>query len=216
MTMAVEANGRMSALAARIAARERHCFEFEVAFLGLGGNPLPKLAMRVATKAEQDRAVIGAHRYVEELATGARVDAKVATEDRDIITDAKTCFILFEVCRDAQDPKYPAFPGPKWMVEHLSADELGVLLNLYGEVLRKTGTYDFDLGPEALLTLGQALAATATSDAPNALLARYTREQLGEVCIRMAVVMDELREQLADADKRVADLEVRCSGSTST
>jgi hypothetical protein len=192
---------RLSALAQVIAARERRCYDFETnGFLGLAGKPILTIKVRVATKGEQDRAVLGAHKYVEELAKDARVDAKVAAEDRDILSDAKTCFILFEVCRDAEDPNYPAFPGPRWMIDHLSTDEIGVLLNCYTEVLRATGTIDFDLSTERVEALSQALAATADSDAPNAYLARYTREQVTEICIRLAVMLDERRDEAAGAD----------------
>ena len=196
--MAPGSEERMSTLARMIAERERICYDFETnGFLGLAGKPIQKIKVRVATKGEQDRAVLGAHKYVEELAKDARLDVKVASEDRDILSDAKTCFVLFEVCRDADDPKYPAFPGPRWMMDHLSTDEIGVLLNCYTEVLRATGTIDFDLSTDRIDALSKALAATADTDAPNAYLVRYSREQVVEICIRQAVMVDELRAELA-------------------
>jgi hypothetical protein len=189
---------RTSPLAEAIAKRERKLFDFDLeGFEGLGNKPIAKIKIRIATKGEQDRALCGAHAYVEALAKSSNVEPRVATEDRDILLDAKTCFILAEVCRDATDPKYPAFPGPKWMVDHLTTDEIGVLLNCYHEALRQTGTIDFDLSPDRIEALSRRLAATADSDAPNQFLVRFSREQLVEICIRMALLHETQRAEKA-------------------
>ncbi len=181
----------VSELAKALSARERRAFEFDTAgFLGLGGAPLAKIKIRVATKAEQDRAVLAAYKYIADLAANVGLDAAAAA-DRDLLVDAKTCHILFAVCRDANNPAYPAFPGPKWMMDHLSADELAVLLSCYAEALRMTGTIEMDLSAERLDGLVTALAASADSDAPNLHLLRFTREQLTELCVRLALRLNE-------------------------
>lgn len=187
---------RLSPLAEAIAKRERTLYPFDLdGFTGLGGRPIAAVKIRIATKGEQDRALCGAHAYVENLAKNASIDARVATEDRDILLDAKTCFILAEVCRDASDPKYPAFPGPRWMIDQLTTDEIGVLLNCYHEALRQAGTIDFDLSSDRLTALSQMLAKTADTDAPNQLLLRFTREQLAEICVRIALQLETLRAE---------------------
>lgn len=187
---------RLSPLAEALEKRERRLFDFTLKdVFGLGGKPIEAVKIRIATKGEQDRALCGAHAYVEKLAKGANIDARVAGEDRDLLLDAKTCHILAEVCRDATDTKYPAFPGPKWMIDHLSTDEIGILLNCYHEALRKTATVDMDLSPERVATLSRLLAMTAESDAPNELLLRFTREQLAELCVRMAVMLAPLLDE---------------------
>jgi hypothetical protein len=193
--MVAESEARMTEVARLIAARERVGYTFECGFLGLGKKPIPTLKIRVATKGEQDRAVLAAHKYVDEIAKGVGVETQSASQDRDILTDAKTCFILFEVCRDVADARYPAFPGPRWMIDHLTTDEIAVLLNCYGEVLRITGTLEYDLATDRIEALSQALAAVADSDVPNQLLLRYTREQVGEICVRQAILLDERRQR---------------------
>jgi hypothetical protein len=179
----------ISELAEALARRERKVWMFDVnAIFGVGATAFTRIGMRVATKAEHDRAVLGAHAYVAERAKASQVDGKIAAEDGDILIDAKTAHILFEICRDAADPKYPAFPGPRWIVEHLTPDEMGVLLNLYAEVIRATATIDFDLSPGRLDALAKGFAALADTDQPNELLARFTRSQVSEMLIRLSVL----------------------------
>jgi hypothetical protein len=185
-----------SALALALEARERKCHEFEAAnFLGAGAKPIGKVAIRIATKAEQDRAVLAAHAYVEKLAKGAQVDPRLVADDRDILTDAKTCHILHEVCRDSTDPKYPAFPGPVWMIEHLSTDEIAVLLNHYTEVLRTSGAIESDFSPDRVSAIACLLAEHADTDGPNLYLLRYTREQLTELCVLLAIKLAGEKER---------------------
>jgi len=187
---------RLSPLAEALAKRDRKQFDFNLeGVFGLANKPVEAIKIRIATKGEQDRALCGAHAYVDNLAKGAHIESRVAAEDRDILSDAKTCHILADVCRDATDPKYPAFPGPKWMIDHLSTDEIGVLLNCYHEALRKSGTVDFDLAPERVASISRLLAAASESDAPNEYLIRFSREQLVEICIRQAVMLTALLEE---------------------
>lgn len=186
-------NPLVLALEARLA--ERPTFEFDAtSFMGPGQKPLGKVRLRVATKAEQDRAVIAAHRYAEEIGKGGTA----AISDDDILRDAKTAFILHDVCRQADDPKYPAFLGPKWMMDHLSVDEIGVLLNHYNEVLAKSGPVVSDFSDATVDALASVLAEHAGNNLPDYTLARYTRAQLADLCVLLALKLSTARAE-ADA-----------------
>jgi hypothetical protein len=197
-----------SELARAIESRERRTYEFEAAnFLGLGKKPIGKYAIRVVTKSEQDTAVLAAHKYVDSLAKGEGVDPSIATGDRDILTDAKTCHILYAACRDAKDPKYPAFPGPLWMMQHLSTDEISCLLNHYNEALRLSGALESDFSADRVEALAVMLAEHADTDVPNVYLMRFTREQIGELCVLLALKLSTERaavelERATAADPR--------------
>lgn len=116
-------------LGAQLIAMPRQCKEFDVGkMLGLADG---KIAVRVATKAEQDRAVVGAHDYAKRLAG----DNKDAAHDPDILADAKSAFIAHVTCRDAKQPdKLPAFLSPTWMMENLSSEQIATLVDMANDV----------------------------------------------------------------------------------
>ncbi len=189
----------VAALEERLA--NRRTFEFDAAnFIGPGGTPIGKIKIRVVTKGESDKAVLAARKYVEEAARTEGVDGKEALADRDLLVDAKTAHVLHAACRDAKDPKYPAFLGPKWMMDHVSTDEISVLLNHYNEVLRVSGPLETDFSDEKVEALADSLAKYSDTDGPNVYLIRYTRDQLGELLIRVAL---KLREARGDLDALV-------------
>lgn len=131
----------VSPLAQAIADRKRKIHEFDVSgFFGLAGNSVPKLGIRVPTKAEQDEAIRAAHN----AATAMR-STESARSDDDIIRDLKTVHILQKCCLDPTEKLRPsdqsvyhdpAFPGPDWMSRTMTTEQIGVLLNLVNEVRR--------------------------------------------------------------------------------
>jgi hypothetical protein len=162
-------------------------------FWGLAEKPIPKLGIRVPTKFEQDRAWVGAHRYVQEMTTGC----ESAKNDDELLQDARTAFIAFEFCRELElqddgswkPTGYPAFPGPKWMVENIDTDRLGVLLNLVGSVRASLAP-----APTALTdAMVQVIAEECVREAqredglPEALLTRYPREMLQSAFVLLAL-----------------------------
>ena len=174
----------ISELAKAIGERTRAIHEFDVAgFFGLGGKPIPKVAIWVNVKSEQDRSIVAAHKYVAE----ASGDSDGAKRDLDLLSDSKAIEVLFRACRDVADPKYPAFPGPQWMRDHLTTHQVSVLLNLYNEVARRESN-----PPEVTSDIVEAYANLAASaagvvDMPESVLAGLNREELAQLFVLLAM-----------------------------
>lgn len=192
------ADEHKSALALALEARERKVHPFDVTgFFGLGGKPMPQLAIRVPTKGEQDAAVVEAHRHA--AAISGPVEA--AKSDGDLLDDAKIVEVLFRMCRDANDPKCPAFPGPRWMRERLTTDQLGALMNLANEVRRAEAPGPQTIDDDLLEAFVSTAAFAAGSALPEAALAGCSREWLSQAFVLLSCKLQEARRELADAQQ---------------
>jgi hypothetical protein len=186
-----------SVLAAEIEAQvaNRPCTIYPIGVIfGLGSKPIRKVAVRINLKDEEDRAVVQAHRYVNELAS----DVDAVKTDEAILLDAKARHALFEAFREVetkQTPngeedtvtKWPAFPGSGWLAKNATTDQIGALLNLYNQTRAEQSGWFDALDPD---TVNQFLniAADAAGDplteklSGNALakvmLAQMPREQM--------------------------------------
>lgn len=180
---------RKSAVALAIQERKRPLHEFDIGgFFGLGGKAIAKVKIRVATKAEADQAVVGAHRYVKEIA-GEIID-------RDLLDDAKTCHILHAVVRDADDPEvFPAFASPQWVRDQMSTDQLACILNLYNECVAREGQRVDEITDELVDSI-PSLAAISR-EAALTMLANCDRHALSEIIVRMATNEANYRNELA-------------------
>ena len=185
---------RRSALALAIEARPRTMHTFPlVGFTGLGDKPIGSVGVWVNTKAEQDESVIAAHRRIADETS----DAVLARTDPDLTLDAKTLEVLFRACRDADDSRYPAFPGTSWMREHLTTTQIGGLLNLYNEVVKRDGGIEADIGDERVEAYARLAADNAGTDIPEAVLATCGREYLTQLVVLLSVKLDDARRALA-------------------
>ncbi len=180
-----------SPLELAIDAFEPKLHEFEVnGFFGLAEAPIYKIAFRVARKDEETAAYSAAHAYISKAASGN--DA--AKSDEDIVRDAKLGELLFRVCRNPDDPKYPVFSGPEWMRKNLTTDHIATLMNLYLSVRAAEGTGPSDIADitvEAVLELANKHART---DIPDAFLAGMSREYVNQIVILSAVKLDAARD----------------------
>lgn len=197
-----------SALAEAIEAQDRERHEFDVrGFFGLGDKPVPKLAIRVATKAEEDAALVAAHATVRDLSGGD----KNAMADFDLLGDQKLIQILFRVCFSATEKTtegvyYPAFPGPDWMRRHMTTDQIATVMNLYHEVRKASGSTRSVISFEDVEGLALACAEASGSDLPEAMLANADRTWLTEAFILLAVRYKELCDvRDRNASKPAAD-----------
>lgn len=186
-----------SPLVQAIEARPRKTHLFRVnEFLGLPGPDVQHVAIRVATKEEENSAVVSAHEYVKEVASNS--DAK---SDPDLLTDAKTCHILHWVCREA-GMDAPAFLGRDWMVKHFTTDHIACLLNLYNEVRKAEGPAPKELTDETaeaiLGACGQAIQDG--ENVPTWVLANCNRETLSELVLVAAMKLDVARSEAASAN----------------
>ena len=197
--MTTNSEPRKSKLALAIEGRERKLYPFDVqGFFGLGDKAINKIAIRVATKKEEDAAVAAAHAHAAKCS-----DLESARRDPDLLNDSKVCEILFAVCRDADDPKYPAFPWGAWMRENLTTDQLAALLNLYHEARKAQGPIQWDLSYETVEALADVCALTAESDVPESVLADRPREWLSQAFVMLAQRWRELKappEATTDVD----------------
>lgn len=190
-----------SPLIQAIEKRERKAHHFRVNdFLGLPGPQIHHIAIRVATKEEEDAAVISAHEYVKNAA--GQSDART---DADLLLDAKACHILHWVCREV-DIDAPAFLGRDWMAKHFTTDHIACLLNLYREVRKKEGPQPKELDDstaEAILT-ACASAIKAGEDIPAQVIANCNRETLSELILMAAVKLDVARDEATAANAQRA------------
>ncbi len=197
----------ISPVAAALAARGRKVYPFIVnEFFDLGNKAIFAIGFRAAVKAEDDAAIIEAHRYAHEVARSAGDAAEAARKDVDLLTDAKTIEALWRVCRrvdlDPKDPTdldkaketiYPAFATPGWMRKTLTTDQIAVLLNLYIEVKRKESRGRREVTDEHVEKLATVCQAHAGDDIPEAILADYPREILTAVVIQFALKLADAR-----------------------
>jgi len=186
-----------SPLVQAIEARERKTHLFRVnEFLGLPGPEVQHVAIRVATKEEENSAVVSAHEYVKEVASNSE-----AKSDPDLLTDAKNCHILHWVCREA-GMDAPAFLGRDWMVKHFTTDHIACLLNLYNEVRKAEGPAPKDLSDETIEAIlgacGQAIRGG--EDVPAWVLANCNREMLSELVLAAATKLDVARAEATSAN----------------
>lgn len=182
-------------LGAQLIAMPRQCKEFDVGkMLGLADG---KIAVRVATKAEQDRAVVGAHDYAKRLAG----DNKDAAHDPDILADAKSAFIAHVTCRDAKQPdKLPAFLSPTWMMENLSSEQIAVLVNLANEVRIHQPAVARDIADSTVEAIADLCEEHAGDDIPEAVLANMDREYLTHLVVLLSVKLKQARAAAAPAE----------------
>lgn len=178
-----------SELVEAIEKRERPMWTYEAtSFLQKGFPRMGKYRMRIAYIEELDDALVMAHRYVTEKAK----DCPEAAADRDLLGNAKVAYAMHAACRDIERDM-PAFPSGRWLIKNTTTDELAVLLNHYQEILRISGPVDLDLSTERIEGLAALLVNYADSDAPNMALMAFTREQVGEIAIRLAMLLKEAR-----------------------
>jgi len=180
----------LSPIAAAIKARPRVAHAFEVqGYLSLGSE-VRRVRIRVPTKREQDLAVAGAHEYVSKLGD------KAAT-DPDVLLDAKNAFIVATAVRDdAQPDKLPAFPSGGWVVENMTAEQIGALVNLINEVRKHENPGGWIIDDATVEAIASVCAATAESDFPEKALADKSREFLSTVVVLLAIKLAAARALL--------------------
>jgi hypothetical protein len=136
------------------------------------GQPLGKVAIRVLTQGEMILAKAEATRRARKL-IAEKVDGFRGDGDAQVLEDETACQILYQACRRASNPDLPMFPTADKVRQHLTSDEVAVLLNAYAIVQMKLGPLPDAMGkveydawvsrlreggselPLALLSLGQ-------------------------------------------------------------
>jgi hypothetical protein len=195
----------MSRLADMIAKRERRMHVYDIGgFFNLRGDAIPKLAVRVPLKGEQDKAIDAAHKAI----TDRVASAESAKSDEDIIRDLKILHIVWASCFDTtvkQKPdgsgNYhdPAFPAPEWMRDNLKTEEIAVLLNLLNLARRDEGPGPPDCDDITVETFVNMVVEAGGTEASAELLAACGREFCVELFMKTAKKLFAARAELADA-----------------
>jgi len=178
-------------------------------FVGLGGDQIHKVGIRTNLIEEQDRALVAAHKYVQDVAAGV----EAAKEDADILQNSKTIHALYEAFREARtvDGKdelvcavdgtpYPAFASPEWMRRRFTADQIATLLNLYNGVkFRESNAARADTD-ESVEDALMRIADAADTPFPEVVLAASPREILEKLVVVAAVKLRRARTELVTVE----------------
>lgn len=168
--------------------REPKTFMFEVPDVrGHSGKPLGQIRICQPTVKQQDQATDEAYAYLEKERR-----SKGSMTDQTSVVNAKTTFLLHKVCKHATFNR-PAFVSPEWMLEHMSPYELGRLLNNFNEVVRLTNPIDFDFDTDRLLAFAKLCSSNSNSEAPNIFLENLSAEYMGELAIRLGILLAEAK-----------------------
>lgn len=210
MTIAKQSTEHKSAVVQAIEARPRPTKIVEVNMaVGILAEPVHKVAFRVNTKREDNEAIDRAHRYLNET-----IGSEPAKSDPDMLTGAKLIAALWSACREVKTTtdalgaavdtvtSYPAFPSPSWMHDHLTADQLGVLINIYNTVksapdMSPVRFFDAD-DSDVILTA----ASDLPEDAPPVLFAAFSREALVSLLVYAARALAAARDALAESERQ--------------
>lgn len=191
----------LSELAASIAAQPRVGVEREVSgFFGLGNAPLRSVRFFVLRKQEENDALRAAHQYVKQQAAGN----EGAASDPDFLLDAKCVECLFRSCRDPSSGR-PAFPGPQWMRDNMTGDQIAVLMNIYNEVRAKSGPIDYRLDRDHIDALVESCARAAGTDIPDLVLERFPREVLTSLVVILSQEVVAMRTTEPAGDEPAGD-----------
>lgn len=178
-------------------ARARKIHEFDIRDLvGLGGlddwagKPLEKIAIRVATKVEQDAACDAATAYAEKR-------AKNAANDPDVLLDAKSAAMVATCYRDLKRPDVlPVWPSVEEVCRLLTADQISALISLYNQVRQAESPNQVAIEPEDLDAIVNVCVASAGTDFPEAQLARVERVRLEQMFILLAIRLREAESKI--------------------
>lgn len=165
-----------------------------LAFTGPGSTLVGAVAMRVATKHEENVAIAQAEVYRRDLGKSGNVEIK----DPALLESANTVYILHSVCRDQKRPNSaPAFPTGKWMMEHLSRDEIAKLLNHYNRIAEAASPFDFDLSPDKVDEAAAQLAQFSGTELADAVVQTKDRIWLEQFAIRVSMMLANARQDVA-------------------
>lgn len=145
------------------------------------GNPVGTLRLQLLSQGEQLECAIAAENYVKKHLP----QALPGSEGRkDLYEEALTIEMLWRACRRAKTPEYPFFSTPR-DVRDLSAEETGVLAELYKTARYRLGPVTESLSEEEFYAIVDQLAA----EGPTADYASLSWDLRMEIVTRLARVV---------------------------
>lgn len=204
----------VSPIAAAINARLRKVYEFDISgFFHLDGAAIPKIGVRVPNKGEQDGAILRAHADITKFTK----DAETARNDEDIVRDRKLVHIIQKAFldpapkpdpADPTNPKkafyYPAFESPQWIVDNLTTEQIGTLINLLNAVRAKESSEPEVLDDTTVDTFHNMAVGPASSEVVGEFLAGCGREFVIQLYVVEAIRLHAAR---AEAGVLMAEIE---------
>jgi hypothetical protein len=180
-------------------------------FIGAGDKTFGSVAVRVATKGEENSALLQAQDYMSKLTP----DKKAELKDPDIVEDVKTVHILHAVIRDARDPhNFPAFPSPAFMMQTMTRDEVGALLNISVDYQSSQSPLAVKIDDDAVEVLARGLAEFwRNPQATQSLFADKSRAWLEEALVLLSVKYDAAKTTIGAQHVRIENLEGRHQAS---
>ena len=167
-----------------------------LAFTGPGHKVIGSIALRVATKQEENAAIAQAEVYLKGLASQA--DGAVDVKDPDLANAARTVYILHAVCRDPKSPNTAfAFTSGKEMMRLLTCDEVGKLLDLYNRFRAAQSPFDRALTVEDVEAEAARLAAVGTTEVADMLVQSKDRIWLEQFAVRLSMLFANRQQELA-------------------
>lgn len=101
-------------------------------------QPVAKVHIRILTVAEQDQCLANARLYVERLLASGKKDQALDWRPEELEHNARITEILAVACREPDEPEKPFFThGVTDVRQHCTAEELGVLANVYASLVHR-------------------------------------------------------------------------------
>jgi hypothetical protein len=192
-------NEHVSEFAKAVAARfaERKATPYDVdGFFGLGSKPIPRIGILTPTKRQEVAAIDQAHALAKELC-----GQEEARSDADVLNDAKAACIVFAACRDIKDQRYPAFPGPRWVYDHVTGDQLGAVMNLVNGQRVKDSPSPLEVSDDQVEAYAVVCSTHVGTGLPSVQLSGCPREYLEYLVVALSEKLMTERARLVDAVK---------------
>ncbi len=126
-------------------------------------TPVGQVAMWPLTQEEQMAVNAEADRFTKKLLQDPQKRDEANLGYQHTFANEVALQILSRVCRDANDIGKPAFPSPKLMREHLTADEVGVMFQQYLTIQLELGPIVAEMSDEEMEGWVKRIAAGGSS-----------------------------------------------------
>lgn len=175
------------------------------------GERIPKLAIRLLTRNEQDDAAAAAHAHVARLAARAEGGRDATKADEELLYEAKSIECVWRAFRNPDNPAEPAFISPEWIRDTYDTDQIATLVNLYNEARKQRYPDAWRIDLERVRALAMTCGTTAGTDFPEKILAPCSREYVTQLFVLLAQEYVELTTPKSPAEPGPVQLAARAA-----
>lgn len=147
-------------------------------------EPIGQICIQVLTQNEQTAAAAEAEKATQRLLGDKPASERGEGYDT-VYKNACAVELLFRACKRAEDPTLPFFPSPNAMREHLTANEVAVLMNSYlllqdelGPIVSRMSQEEVDAWVQRLVEAGSSAPLATLSWGAITVLANSMAYQL--------------------------------------